>query len=87
MGKYSKQKCGVSEFMFILDFKKGKGQKLRRNIKILGGVVILTFAFRKPQGLLSWPNVNYGNSLKALCVLSRMPASSCFSTENTLRHF
>ena len=56
-----------SAIQFSLKLENGKGQKLRRNIKIHGEQVIFKFHF------YFGPN-DYQESLKTLRVVSRMPA-------------
>ena len=43
--------AGVRQFMFTLNLKNGKGQKLRRNIKIHRGLILLNFHFPKNENI------------------------------------
>ena len=61
--KYCQQEyLGRRQINFTLSLKNGKGQKLRRNIKIRRGLVFVNRRFPKHREvifIMLWPNGNY----------------------------
>ena len=77
-GTYGETFFGGSASPFFFKSKKWKGQKLHRKIKIHWELAIFNVHFSEKSKSFHFcdfgPNGSYRESLKALCVLPRMPA-------------